>query len=73
MIVFSMLIAPISDHIWPIPRIGCSLKDCIGTLDGVHIDVVVTLEDQVSYLEKKEQSVMSTCSFHKCFAFIYGI
>ncbi|XP_071724141.1 uncharacterized protein [Rutidosis leptorrhynchoides] len=48
-------------------------KDCIGAIDGTHIQARVSVDEQISYIGRKglpTQNVMAACDFHMCFTFV---
>ncbi|KAK8957066.1 hypothetical protein KSP39_PZI000735 [Platanthera zijinensis] len=48
-------------------------KDCIGAIDGTHVDARVPVEDQVAYIGRHgttTQNVMAVCDFNMCFTFV---
>ncbi|KAK8935680.1 hypothetical protein KSP39_PZI013069 [Platanthera zijinensis] len=47
-------------------------KDCVGAIDGTHVDVRIPIVDQVRYIERHgmmTQNVMADCDFNMCFTF----
>ncbi|KAK9272514.1 hypothetical protein L1049_002887 [Liquidambar formosana] len=50
-------------------------QDCIGAIDGTHIQAVLPIDKQVSYIGRKgycTQNVMAACSFNMCFTFVWA-
>ncbi|KAK8916690.1 hypothetical protein KSP39_PZI022577 [Platanthera zijinensis] len=48
-------------------------KDCIGAIDGTHVDARVPADQQVSYIGRHgttTQNVMAVCDFNMCFTFV---
>ncbi|XP_050374593.1 uncharacterized protein LOC126792153 [Argentina anserina] len=48
-------------------------KDCIGAIDGVHVQAVVSPKDVVPYIGRKgslTQNVMAECNFDMQFTFV---
>jgi hypothetical protein len=48
-------------------------KDCIGALDGTHIHVSLSPEQQVRYIGKTgipTQNVLAVCDFDMCFTYV---
>jgi hypothetical protein len=48
-------------------------KDCIGALDGTHIRVSLSPEQQVRYIGKTgipTQNVLAVCDFDMCFTYV---
>ncbi|KAK3204547.1 hypothetical protein Dsin_018593 [Dipteronia sinensis] len=48
-------------------------KDCIGAIDGTHIPVSISPEDQIPYIGRKgipTQNVMAACDFNMQFIFV---
>ncbi|KAK8926015.1 hypothetical protein KSP39_PZI011439 [Platanthera zijinensis] len=48
-------------------------KDCIGAIDGTHVDARVPAEQQVAYIGRHgttTQNVMAVCDFNMCFTFV---
>ncbi|XP_050150053.1 uncharacterized protein LOC126625017 [Malus sylvestris] len=51
------------------------LKDCIGAIDGVHVEASIPPSDQVTYISRKgmpTQNVMVACNFDMQFTFAYA-
>ncbi|XP_020584990.1 uncharacterized protein LOC110027778 [Phalaenopsis equestris] len=49
------------------------LKDCIGAIDGTHVDTRVSGTDKVAYIGRcgsPTQNVMVICDFNMCFTFM---
>ena len=49
------------------------LQDCIGAIDGTHIQVVIGEDKKVPYLGRKgvpTQNVMAACDFDSLFTFV---
>ncbi|KAK8916146.1 hypothetical protein KSP39_PZI022169 [Platanthera zijinensis] len=47
-------------------------KDCVGAIDGTHVDARIPVEDQVRYIGRHgttTQNVMAVCDFNMCFTF----
>ncbi|KAK8926368.1 hypothetical protein KSP39_PZI018913 [Platanthera zijinensis] len=47
-------------------------KDCVGAIDGTHVDARIPVEDQVRYIGRHDtttQNVMAVCDFNICFTF----
>ncbi|KAK3221417.1 hypothetical protein Dsin_008442 [Dipteronia sinensis] len=50
-------------------------KDCIGTIDGTHVPVVMLVSKQIPYIGRKgspTQSIMDACDFNMCFTFAWA-
>ncbi|PKU71154.1 uncharacterized protein LOC110095181 [Dendrobium catenatum] len=48
-------------------------KDCIGAIDGTHVDARIPVEEQVAYIGRHHsptQNVMAACDFNMCFTFV---
>ncbi|PKU72171.1 hypothetical protein MA16_Dca006764 [Dendrobium catenatum] len=48
-------------------------KDCIGAIDGTHVDARVSNSEKAAYIGRcgsTTQNVMAVCDFNMCFAFI---
>ncbi|XP_020575535.1 putative nuclease HARBI1 [Phalaenopsis equestris] len=48
-------------------------KDCIGAIDGTHVDARVSNEEKVAFIGRSgstTQNVMAVCDFNMCFTFI---
>ncbi|KAI0491922.1 hypothetical protein KFK09_026184 [Dendrobium nobile] len=48
-------------------------RDCIGAIDGTHVDARIPVEDQIPFIgrhHKTTQNVMATCDFDMCFTFV---
>ncbi|XP_020598334.1 uncharacterized protein LOC110037934 [Phalaenopsis equestris] len=48
------------------------LQDCIGAIDGTHVDVRVCSDEKVPYIGRcgaQTQNVMAICDFNMCFTF----
>ncbi|PKU67252.1 hypothetical protein MA16_Dca015981 [Dendrobium catenatum] len=48
-------------------------KDCIGAIDGTHVDARIPVEDQIPYIGRHHsptQNVMAVCDFNMCFTFV---
>jgi len=48
-------------------------KDCIGAIDGTHVDARIPVDRQIPYIGrhgKTTQNVMAICDFNMCFTFI---
>jgi hypothetical protein len=55
-----------NDHYYPY------FKDCIGAIDGTHIQVIIPTKEQIPYIGRKgipTQNVMVVCDFDMCFTF----
>ncbi|KAK8954932.1 hypothetical protein KSP39_PZI002566 [Platanthera zijinensis] len=47
-------------------------KDCVGAIDGTHVDARVPVEDKAKYIGRHDtttQNVMVVCDFNMCFTF----
>ncbi|KAK8914508.1 hypothetical protein KSP39_PZI023824 [Platanthera zijinensis] len=54
------------------PRYMPFFKDCVGVIDGTHVDARILVEDQVRYIGwhgTMTQNVMAVCDFNMCFTF----
>ncbi|KAK8936361.1 hypothetical protein KSP39_PZI013880 [Platanthera zijinensis] len=54
------------------PRYMPYFKDCVGVIDGTHVDARIPVEDQVRYIGRHgttTQNVMAVCDFNMCFTF----
>lgn len=63
----------VPSHIMRDERYMPYFKDCIGAIDGTHVDARVPVEDQVAYIGRHDtttQNVMAVCDFNMCFTFI---
>uniref|UniRef100_A0A2N9FS97 Myb/SANT-like domain-containing protein n=1 Tax=Fagus sylvatica TaxID=28930 RepID=A0A2N9FS97_FAGSY len=52
---------------------GCQAADCIGAIDGTHIQVVIGEDKKIPYLGRKgvpTQNVMAACDFDLLFTFV---
>ncbi|KAI0522370.1 hypothetical protein KFK09_004749 [Dendrobium nobile] len=50
-----------------------SNKDCIGAIDGTHVDAHVSNSEKANYIGRcgsTMQNVMAVCDFNMCFTFI---
>ncbi|PKU62838.1 hypothetical protein MA16_Dca028120 [Dendrobium catenatum] len=48
-------------------------KDCIGAIDGTHVDARIPIEEQVVYIGRHHsltQNVMAACNFNMCLTFV---
>ncbi|KAK8928574.1 hypothetical protein KSP39_PZI017946 [Platanthera zijinensis] len=48
-------------------------KDCIGAIDGTHVDACVPVDDQVRYIGRHgtpTQNIMAICDFDMCFTYV---
>ncbi|KAK8957278.1 hypothetical protein KSP39_PZI001342 [Platanthera zijinensis] len=48
-------------------------KDCIGAIDGTHVDARISPEKKVRYIGRHgvtTQNVMAVCDFNMCFTFV---
>ncbi|XP_020583294.1 putative nuclease HARBI1 [Phalaenopsis equestris] len=48
-------------------------KDCIGAIDGTHVDARLNSEERVAYIGRcgaPTQNVMAVCDFNMCFTFV---
>ncbi|KAI0526785.1 hypothetical protein KFK09_002376 [Dendrobium nobile] len=48
-------------------------KDCIGAIDGTHVDARIPVEYQIPYIGRHHsptQNVMAVCDFNMCFTFV---
>ncbi|KAK8921486.1 hypothetical protein KSP39_PZI002734 [Platanthera zijinensis] len=73
-------IAPTDRHFRSIPghiqndeRYMPFFKDCIGAIDGTHVDARIPVENQVPYIGRHgstTQNVMAVCDFNMCFTYV---
>lgn len=64
---------PISPRILDNPKYATYFTDCIGALDGTHIDVHLPPQDQARYRNRKghlSQNVLAACNFEMQFSYI---
>ncbi|KAJ9565357.1 hypothetical protein OSB04_001323 [Centaurea solstitialis] len=57
----------------PSRKISVQEKDCIGCIDGTHIDACIPIADQMRYRGRKGVptfNVMAVCDFDMCFTFV---
>ncbi|KAG8363101.1 hypothetical protein BUALT_BualtUnG0004500 [Buddleja alternifolia] len=55
------------------PKYYPFFKDCIGAIDGTHIEACIPIPQQIPYRGKKvepTQNVIAACSFDLCFTFV---
>ncbi|KAK8926070.1 hypothetical protein KSP39_PZI018551 [Platanthera zijinensis] len=48
-------------------------KDCIGAIDGTHVDACIPVHEQVAYIGRHgspTQNVMAVCDFNMCFTYV---
>ena len=48
-------------------------KDCVGAIDGTHVKIIVSTEQQIPYTCRKgykTTNVMAACDFNLCFTFV---
>ncbi|XP_028550974.1 uncharacterized protein LOC110111771 [Dendrobium catenatum] len=48
-------------------------KDCIGVIDGTHVDARIPVEEQAAYIGRYHsltQNVIAACDFNMCFTFV---
>jgi 3D (Asp-Asp-Asp) domain-containing protein len=63
----------ISPRILDNPKYATYFTDCIGALDGTHIDVYLPPQDQARYRNRKghlSQNVLAACNFELQFTYI---
>ena len=64
---------PLSSHIADDPKYSRYFTDCLGALDGTHIDVHVSSTDQPRYRNRKghlSQNVLAVCNFEMEFTYV---
>src|SRR5439155_25443043 len=64
---------PISQRILSDSKYASYFKDCVGALDGTHIDVYVSGESSVPYRNRKgtlSQNVLIVCDFELQFRYV---
>ncbi|KAI0514065.1 hypothetical protein KFK09_010099 [Dendrobium nobile] len=76
----SLVIKPIDPSFENIPRkilydnrYMTYFKDCIGAIDGTHVDARVSTAENVAYIGRcgsTTQNVMAVCDFNMCFTFV---
>ncbi|KAK9274897.1 hypothetical protein L1049_022151 [Liquidambar formosana] len=57
------------------PKYWPHFQDCIGAIDGTHIQAVLPIDKQVPYIGWKgycTQNVVAACSFDMCFTFVWA-
>ncbi|KAG5236718.1 protein ALP [Salix suchowensis] len=57
------------------PRFMPHFKNCIGAIDGTHVRVTVSPENQIPYIGRKgvpTQNIMAACSFDMQFTFVWA-
>ncbi|KAG5223809.1 protein ALP [Salix suchowensis] len=57
------------------PRFMPHFKNCIGAIDGTHVRVMISPENQIPYIGRKgvpTQNIMATCSFDMQFTFVWA-
>ncbi|KAK8936363.1 hypothetical protein KSP39_PZI013888 [Platanthera zijinensis] len=55
------------------PRYMPFFKDCIGVIDGTHVDACIPIHEQVAYIGRHgspTQNVMAVCDFNMCFTYV---
>ncbi|CAN0906787.1 Protein ALP1-like [Linum grandiflorum] len=66
-------LSDVPTHILNNPMFHPYFKDCIGAIDGVHIDVVIPTDQQTPFSGRKTtttQNVMCVCSFDMRFTYV---
>lgn len=64
---------PTSDHISNNPKFGPYFSNCLGALDGTHVDMHLPPKDQPRYRNRKQglsQNVLAVCDFGMEFTYI---
>jgi hypothetical protein len=64
---------PLSTNISDNPKRSQYFSDCIGALDGTHIDINIGERDQARYRNRKghiSQNVLAACNFDMQFCYI---
>ena len=63
----------VSSRITENPKYSTYFSDCLGTLDGTHIDIQVLPPDQSRYQNRKShltQNILAVCDFKMQFKYI---
>ncbi|XP_020580980.1 uncharacterized protein LOC110025057 [Phalaenopsis equestris] len=63
----------IPTHIANDPRYMPFFKDCIGAIDGTHVDARLSVKEKVAYIGRcgsPTQNIMAVCDFNMCFTYV---
>ena len=64
---------PLSDNIANNPKFAQYFSDCIGAINGTHIDVHLPISEQARYRNQKHhlsQNVLAACNFDMQFCYM---